>query len=72
MGRILNRFSNDIYVLDVTLPQLLQSSIQVFFSVIKKSVVNVFVRLRTSVREDIHLCFKNHWSYRVSIGHIVV
>lgn len=36
IGRILNRFSNDIYVLDLTLPQLLQAGVQMFFSVIRK------------------------------------
>lgn len=34
IGRVLNRFSNDIYVLDLTLPQLLQASIQTCFTVI--------------------------------------
>lgn len=34
VGRILNRFSNDVYVLDLTLPHLLLSSIQTFFTVI--------------------------------------
>lgn len=35
IGRILNRFSNDVNVLDVVLPQLLLSSIQMLFTVIK-------------------------------------
>lgn len=38
VGRILNRFSNDIYVLDLVLPQLLQASIQTSFSVITRKI----------------------------------
>lgn len=34
LGRILNRFSSDVQVIDVTLPHLMYSMINTFFSVI--------------------------------------